>query len=64
MKHLISRAAVFLTVLMVCGQAQAADPRLIGNYSDWSAYVFMEGGNKVCYMASKPILSEKVIMSL
>ena len=54
MRHLLSRAAVFLTVLTVCGHAQAAEPRLIGNYSDWSAYVFMEGGNKVCYMASKP----------
>lgn len=54
MKKLILNAAFILTAVAFSGQTYAADPRLIGDYSDWSAYVFTEGGNKVCYMASKP----------
>lgn len=33
----------------------AADaPRLLGEYGDWSAYAYKEGGKNVCYMASSP----------
>ena len=39
-------------------QATAAEPRLLGTYSDWSAYAFTEGDNKVCYMASQPAKAE------
>ncbi len=35
-------------------QANAGEPRLLGTYGDWSAYIFVEDGKKVCYMASKP----------
>lgn len=51
---------VFLTffstlfLLIAASAAQAGEPRLIGTYGDWSAYVFIEEGNKVCYMASQP----------
>ena len=38
--------------------AQAQTPTLIGTYGDWSAYSFMEGGNKVCYMVSQPKKAE------
>ncbi len=38
--------------------AHANEPRLIGTYGDWSAYMFTEGGKKVCYMASKPKKAE------
>jgi hypothetical protein len=34
---------------------QAAEPRQIGKYGDWTSYVLMEQGSKVCYMVSKPI---------
>lgn len=44
--------------IVASGKAQAADPRLLGEYSAWQAYVFMEGSNKVCYMASKPTKAE------
>ena len=46
----------FLVLLFTvfAGQAHASEPRLVGTYGDWSAYVFMENGNKVCYMASQP----------
>jgi len=45
-------AVLFLSGLN--SQAHAGEPRLLGTYGDWSAYVFTENGNKVCYMASKP----------
>lgn len=34
--------------------AQSGQPRLVGTYGDWQAYVFFENSNKVCYMASQP----------
>lgn len=37
---------------------QAAAPQLIGEYDDWSAYVYQEGKGNVCYMASTPQKSE------
>lgn len=43
-----------LTFIFIAGSAKAAEPRLVGTYGDWLAYVFIEDGNKVCYMASKP----------
>lgn len=55
---------VFATVALACmavfaPQAEAAsEPRLLGNYGKWAAYVFMEGSNKVCYMASQPTKAE------
>lgn len=36
----------------------ADEPRLIETSGDWSAYVFMEDGKKVCYMASQPKKAE------
>lgn len=50
------RFILLVTFLMVSGVsvAQASEPRLMGTFGDWSAYTFMENGNKVCYMASQP----------
>lgn len=33
----------------------AADPKPVGQYGDWTSYYIMEGGQKVCYMVSKPV---------
>lgn len=56
LKHL--SLTLFLIAFMLCAfvtsPAQAGEPRLMGTYGDWLAYVFIEDGNKVCYMASKP----------
>ena len=57
------RALFSLTILtaifvLFSAQAQASEPRLIGTYGNWSAYVFTEDGNKVCYMASQPTSAE------
>ena len=44
----------FLALLIMSGWVYAADPKVIGEFDDWIAYVYMEGNNKVCYMVSKP----------
>ena len=49
----------YLTVLALCVfllpvQALAGQPRLMATHGDWEVYVFFEGKNKVCYMASQP----------
>lgn len=51
-RKLIISSVVFGVLLY--GSAQAAEPKLIGEHGDWSAYVFMENNNKVCYMVSQP----------
>lgn len=48
----------FLVMLIMSAMAYAADPKVIGEFDDWSAYVYMEGNNKVCYMVSKPKKTE------
>lgn len=46
----------FLTGLLLTGitRAQAGEPRLVGTFGKWDAYVFTEGSSKVCYMSSRP----------
>jgi len=58
-----SFVAAFLVVTLAglvsyVPSASAAEPRSIGKYSDWEAFVFIEDGNKVCYMASQPKKAE------
>lgn len=36
----------------------AAEPKLISTHGKWSAYMFVENGNKVCYIASEPVKDE------
>lgn len=49
--------ALALLIFSASG-AKAGEPRLIGTHGDWSAYVFIEDGSKVCYMASQPKKAE------
>ncbi|MCB9987885.1 MAG: hypothetical protein H6868_00970 [Rhodospirillales bacterium] len=51
-------ASIAFFSLISAGSALASEPRLIGTYGDWSAYVFEENGGKVCYMASQPKKAE------
>lgn len=51
-------AAFFCGIILPAFSAFAAVPQLIGEYDDWSAYVYKEGKNNVCYMASTPQKSE------
>lgn len=36
------------------GRAQQAAPSQIGTFQDWSAYEYREGGEKVCFILSRP----------
>lgn len=36
------------------GTARAAEPSLLGQFGEWSAYVFNEDGGKVCFMTAQP----------
>jgi len=53
-RQLIMAGAVFT----FCQSVQAAEPKLIGQHGDWTAYMFMENNSKVCYMVSQPRKSE------
>lgn len=45
-----------MLVMLFHGQASAAsEPRLLGSYGSWNAFVFTDDtGQKVCFMSSKP----------
>lgn len=49
---------IFSGAFIFSQPVHAAEPRLISSHGAWSAYVFTEDGNKVCYMASKPQKAE------
>ncbi len=53
---------VFIFTLSLSGlgasYADAASPKQVGKYGDWTAYVLTERGNKVCYMVSKPVKAQ------
>lgn len=50
--------ASFALAAALSANAAAAEPKLLGNHKDWSAYSFEEGGKKVCYISSTPKSSE------
>ena len=45
---------LILGSLFVATTANAAQPNLLGEYGDWTAWSYTEGGKTVCYMASTP----------
>ncbi|MAS87593.1 MAG: hypothetical protein CMH30_06420 [Micavibrio sp.] len=49
---------VFIWAAVIAFSAMASEPRVLSVHGDWTAYVFEENGNKVCYMASQPIKAE------
>lgn len=57
-RTIFSAVLATVVILSLSQQAMASEPRLLGTYSDWSAYVFKEGESKVCYMASQPKKAE------
>jgi hypothetical protein len=50
--------ALAVLLLSLSGAALAQETTLIGKFRAWSAYSFMEDGEKVCYMASSPSRQE------
>jgi hypothetical protein len=43
-------------------RAQAPEPKLLGEYRDWSAYTMAEGKAEICYAVSKPKKEEPAKM--
>jgi hypothetical protein len=39
-------------------QAQQSDPQTLGTFKDWQAYSWVENGQKICYMLSRPTKSQ------
>ncbi len=59
MKGIFAKILVLSSaVLMTNIAAHAAEPKAIGEFGDWIAYVYMEENNKVCYMVGKPSKEE------
>ncbi len=55
MTKLIRISLVMLsTAVFLPWPAVAQEPTFIATHRDWHAYQFVEGGNIVCYMATKP----------
>lgn len=52
MKRVLLSLAILTFALPAA--AQNGEPRLLAKYGDWSAYMFIESGSKVCYMISEP----------
>lgn len=46
---------VACAAVMFSAPVQAAEPVLLGEYGNWSAYTLQEGGQKACYMVSAPV---------
>lgn len=58
MKLKFRKLLISSAIFMLCHSAHASEPKLIGEYGDWTAYMFMENNGKVCYMVSKPKKTE------
>ncbi|MQX35947.1 invasion associated locus B family protein [Roseospira navarrensis] len=47
-----------IAMAMVMPPAQAQEVKTIGKFRDWTAYTHDEGGNTVCYVATRPTEEE------
>ncbi|MFP4312991.1 MAG: invasion associated locus B family protein [Alphaproteobacteria bacterium] len=54
MKHILTLSFVALFAFTIPAYAQSGDPAPLGKFGAWQAFTFMEDGQRVCYMASKP----------
>ena len=54
MRRTFTRINMLLAALVTSSMVHAAEPKAIGEFDDWTAYVYLEGKSKVCYMVSKP----------
>lgn len=58
MRKILTCTLAFLTLAIPATLLYAAEPKNIGEFGDWTAYLYMEDNNKVCYMVSKPSKQE------
>jgi hypothetical protein len=54
MKYLLLAFLTFTLYITLGLSAHASEPKPIGKFGAWQAFTFMEDGQRVCYMASKP----------
>ncbi len=54
-KKVLSYSVLTFSLIVLPAVAQAAKPKQLGKFGDWTSYVLSERGSKVCYMVSKPI---------
>ena len=41
-------------IIAFAAPARAEQPKVLGEYGDWTAWTYNEGGNLICYMSSTP----------
>ncbi|HYD29970.1 MAG TPA: invasion associated locus B family protein [Azospirillaceae bacterium] len=59
MNPMIGRAAIAASLVLAAAvSAHAAEPKFLGQHKDWNAFVYEEGGHKVCYVSSQPKKAE------
>lgn len=58
MKKTLKILLLTLATFGLSTQAFANDPQPLGVFGAWQAFTFMEDGQKVCYMASKPTTAQ------
>ena len=51
-KNILLGAPIFLAL---AGPAAGQEPTLVGTFNDWTAWQYMDGRNRVCYIASTPL---------
>jgi hypothetical protein len=54
MRRTFTKIILLSAIFMASSMVHAAEPKVIDEFEDWTAYVFTEENNKVCYMVSKP----------
>lgn len=57
-RPLLAAAALVATLALPLAGAGAQSIERLGDFSDWSAFTYEEGGNPVCFMASEPTKAE------
>lgn len=53
-RHFPAILTLLLASLAMAGPAPAAEPRLIGIFRDWNAFMLEENSGPVCWMVSRP----------
>ncbi len=54
MDRSIGAALLLLAMLLAVSPAWGQAIERLGDFTDWSAYLFVEGGQPACYIASQP----------
>lgn len=54
MRIILLALAASVVFLGGIGHARADEPKALGVFGKWQAFVVQEGGDKVCYMAAQP----------